>query len=102
MFTCEAYGGSCKKFKAKKMKKDNLSDEINEIENMYDASNLANTSSKRNDWLWVKSVKEKIQNAQRRLRDVIIRPNANNCLNMEDILLEINKIFKEEFGDKLT
>ena len=46
-----------------------------------------------------KDVKEKIQNAQRRLKNLI----EKNCIANEfDVLRRIDKIFLEEFGEKLT
>jgi len=51
------------------------------------------------DVLDVKDVKEKIQNAQRRLTEVI---NMEWGKGMNHTLKEVKEIFKEEFGDKLT
>ena len=43
--------------------------------------------------------REKVQNAQRRINEVI---NMEWGKGMEYVLSEVGEIFKEEFGDKLT
>ena len=62
------------------------------------------------DSISTEDVKEKIQNAQKRLKDLIVSfvygdnpPHFSvNEDNIEEYKEEQNKIFKEEFGDKLT
>ena len=52
--------------------------------------------------IWIEDVKEKIQNVQRRLKELIKAPiKTAEVRTVEDLLEEIDKIFLEEFGEKL-
>jgi len=46
-------------------------------------------------------VKEKIQNAQRRLKEILDSFFRSKSIGKKELIKEIDKIFKEEFGDKL-
>ena len=63
-------------------KKESLSDKYSEYYNGFQ----------------LKDIKEKIQNAHRRIYEVI---NMEWGKGMEYVLSEVREIFKEEFGDKL-
>lgn len=52
-------------------------------------------------FLQVGDAKEKIQNAQERIKNVIKMPITHKCYSVESILDEFDKIFREEFGEKL-
>ena len=55
--------------------------------------------SKENRFFHINYVKEKVQNAERRIEE---RFKDKERYNAEYIKFEIDKIFKEEFGGKLT
>jgi len=70
-------------------KENNLSDEI--FDGMSEAL--------KGKVIFVEDAKEKIQNAQRRINEVI---NMEWSKGMKYILDEMREIFKEEFGEELT
>ena len=57
------------------------------------------------DWKRLEDVKEKVQNAQRRIKEEFIRKfelsKLSNKEYFEFLTILIDKIFKEEFGGKL-
>ena len=74
-------------------KEESLSDEVEEVNsNGWDGRKIG-------DYISVDNAREKIQNAQRRLTEVI---NMEWGKGMNHTLKEVKEIFKEEFGDKLT
>jgi len=54
--------------------------------------------------IFAKDVKEKIQNAQRKLKELVIDSDYCVCCghDEEKIFKAMNDIFKEEFGEELT
>ncbi len=72
------------------------------LNNKITPKGMSNFGNSQLGSLRVKYVKEKIQNAQRRLKEWLdLMKEEGKVRFIEEIKEEINKIFKEEFGGEL-
>jgi hypothetical protein len=74
------------------MKEFNLSDRINIDINLL---------KQNDDLIKVKDVKEKVQNSKKKLKESINSESLYSLMAKDWVIKEIDKIFFEEFGDKL-
>jgi len=89
------------------MEQETLSEKIESIERIIYANEGAKklgTNGIAGDIIFKNDVKEKITTAKRRLKEIINLFQTNDCLNgyASSLKTKIDKIFKEEFGEKLT